>query len=403
MNRNSPFVISEFINPSGAVVHRVSGRLHGKRVRKNFRTRAEAEAERQVLDVQRLQGETGIRAAITRLTDEQLHEAEAAFLRLKDQPRSLLCYLDFALRTYREPVASKPLPEAVAAYVATKRREHERDLLSGCQLRTIVRELAVLEQRFPKGTVDQLAAPALVIHCERNGGSLKSYNNRRAILSTFLKFAHRNEWLTENPIEKVPHYRIAHRRGMAVTLTAERAAELMEHVEQVAGGALVPFFALCLFAGIRPSQRDGEIAKLRPEHIRLDTGVVLIEPQVSKVRMPRRVTIQPNLAAWLRAYPFKAIDPSFVDHHRLKVTKRFGLTHDVLRHTFISMFVGKFRSMGEAALQAGNSETIIRKHYLDLKTAEEAETFFSILPKHREVPEISPGGQSAAPKFRVAV
>lgn len=41
-----------------------------------------------------------------------------------------------------------------------------------------------------------------------------------------------------------------------------------------------------------------------------------------------------------------------------------------MRHTFISKLVAKFRSIGEAALQAGNSETIIRKHYLDLKDAE---------------------------------
>ena len=53
-----------------------------------------------------------------------------------------------------------------------------------------------------------------------------------------------------------------------------------------------------------------------------------------------------------------------------------------MRHTFISMFVAKFRSIGEASLQAGNSESIIRKHYLDLKTTEEAELFFGILPKH---------------------
>jgi hypothetical protein len=44
------------------------------------------------------------------------------------------------------------------------------------------------------------------------------------------------------------------------------------------------------------------------------------------------------------------------------------------------MHVAKFRSMGEAALQAGNSESIIRKHYLDLKTPAEAEEFFSIMP-----------------------
>ena len=47
--------------------------------------------------------------------------------------------------------------------------------------------------------------------------------------------------------------------------------------------------------------------------------------------------------------------------------------HNVLRHTFISMTVGAFKSVGDASLQAGNSESIIRKHYLDLKTEAEAE------------------------------
>ena len=60
-----------------------------------------------------------------------------------------------------------------------------------------------------------------------------------------------------------------------------------------------------------------------------------------------------------------------------------------MRHTFISMFVAKFQSLGEAALQTGNSESIIRKHYLDLKTTEEAEQFFAILPKQARTPVAS--------------
>lgn len=82
MNQVTPFVISEFTNPSGKIVSRISGWLAGKRIRKNFATRAEAEAERQVLEVQGLQGETGTRTAVTRLVEDQLHEAEAVFRRL---------------------------------------------------------------------------------------------------------------------------------------------------------------------------------------------------------------------------------------------------------------------------------------------------------------------------------
>jgi hypothetical protein len=78
--------------------------------------------------------------------------------------------------------------------------------------------------------------------------------------------------------------------------------------------------------------------------------------------------------------------------------KKFNLTHDILRHTFISMFVGKFRSIGEAALQAGNSESIIRKHYLDLKSVAESEAFFGIMPKRVPAPQV----KSEAPNLRAA-
>jgi hypothetical protein len=45
------------------------------------------------------------------------------------------------------------------------------------------------------------------------------------------------------------------------------------------------------------------------------------------------------------------------------------------------MYVGKFRSIADAALQAGNSEEIIRRHYLDLKSQAEAARFFAIVPR----------------------
>ena len=177
----------------------------------------------------------------------------------------------------------------------------------------------------------------------------------------------------------------------------------MTYVEGFENGRLVPFFALCLFAGIRPCLRTGEILRLLPAHVRLDTGVILIEPEVSKVREKRTVAIQPNLAAWLRAYPLTKnpiIMPN-LQKLRARIAKRFGLTHDVMRHTFISMHVAKFRSLGEAALQAGNSEAIIKKHYLDLKSTAEAKQFFGIRPKRAD--KVAPATVPATPTPPVLV
>ena len=147
------FLISEFTNPSGEIVFRVAGWLDGKRIRKNFPTRAEAEAERQVLEVQRLQGETGIRPAVTRLTEDQLHEAESAFRRLSGNPRSLSFSLDYALANYSEPQHRKLLDEAVVAYVAVKTKEHAQKLISEAMLTTIKRHMETLKNAFPGLTV----------------------------------------------------------------------------------------------------------------------------------------------------------------------------------------------------------------------------------------------------------
>lgn len=393
MKSTASFVTSEFKNPSGEIVFRVSGQLAGARVRKNFATRAEAQAERQVLEIARLQAEIGMRTAATRLSDDQLKQAEAAFHRLESRTRSLAFYLDYALANYRDPAMDVSLVEATKEYLALRESDHKQGNLSHRQFTSFRCEFRALNIAFAGRTVSELTAAALVEFFKRGNASRKTYNNRRGLLSAFLKYGVMKDWVAENVITKVPHFRgVGHRRGSAPTLNAKQCADIMKWAEENHGGALVPFIVLCLFAGIRPDLYEGEISKLPASDVRLDTGVILIEPSVSKVRMKRSVTIQPNLAAWLRAYPLKEfpIMPRGFRRLRLKFRKQFDLSHDILRHTFISMFVGKYRSMGEAALQAGNSESIIRKHYLDLKSTAEAEAFFSIMPKRRTAPEAIP-------------
>jgi integrase len=256
-----------------------------------------------------------------------------------------------------------------------------------------------LPKRCPAATVSDLTPARLVAYFEFGRASRKTYNNRRGVISGFLKFAQQRDWIAENPLNKIPAHRIRRRRGGAQTLTATQAQELMEFVE-TNHPAAVPFFALCLFAGIRPCLRTGEITRLKPGHVRLTDGIIRIDGEVSKIREPRTITIQPNLAAWLGAYPLEKnpIIPANLQHLREKAVEKFDLTHDVMRHTYISMFVAKFRSIGEAALQAGNSESIIRKHYLDLKDPAEAELFFGIMPKRRANPlPVDECAESTAP------
>ncbi len=386
---HTEFAVSRFENRNGAKSWRVSGFLHRVRIRKNFKTREEAAAEKSVLEIKALQAASGLHAVATALTEDQVREAEALFQRVVGNARPLSFYVDYALTNYREPENQKLLADAIAEYVAAKEHEFKQDHISLPQLARIRWDLKRLQTHFGSRTVAELTGSNLVAFLEAGHPALKTYNNRRGILSTFFKFAFHRAWIAENPIPRVPHHRIRRRRGMARTFTAAQVRDLMVHLEGFEGGRWVPYYALCLFAGIRPGVPYGEITKLKPEAISLEAGTISISAEMSKVREPRTVMIQPNLAAWLRAYPLKKF-PIVVGNfqqRRARFAKSLNLTHDVLRHTFISMFVAKFRSMGEAALQAGNSESIIRKHYLDLKSAEEGEQFFGIFPQRSAVSE----------------
>jgi hypothetical protein len=151
---------------------------------------------------------------------------------------------------------------------------------------------------------------------------------------------------------------------------------------------MVPYFALCLFAGIRPSFQHGEIRKLADlpdpsKPIDQALGVIRISPDVAKTKSVRQITIQPNLAEWLVRYPLSEypLIPANAQSMISAVRKHFALSDDVLRrHTFISMHVAKFKSLAAVALEAGNSETIVRRHYLNLVAEAEAERFWSITP-----------------------
>lgn len=368
--------------------HRVRGWLHGRYVRQQFKSRDEALGAKLRLEVQAANVEGQVRPLNTRLTSDQLAEAEAAFHRLGAVPLSAA--VDWYLATYRPPVASMSLEKAVAEFLAD-RLPH----VSKPYARDYQRELRRLVGCYPGQDVHTVKTVELRARMEARKLGHKGWNNRRGLLHAFFEWC-RSEprrWCSDNPAHPLPKYKLS--RGIPEVVCATRIAELFAYLETYAGGprrrckpgCLVPYFALATFAGLRPSVPDGEVWKLGrlaslDRVIDLANGVIRIGPGVAKTRDLRQVTIQDNLRAWLVRYPSKEY-PIIVPNmqHMLEcVRKKFGLTHDVLRHTFISAHVGKFRSLGSAALEAGNSECIIKKHYLNSVTEAEAEAFWSIAP-----------------------
>jgi hypothetical protein len=181
--KKAKFVVTRFINRNGVVSWRVEGRLSGARIRKNLKTKEEALAEKASLEMNALKATLGLRPAITCLSEEQLREAEGLFRRLQGGPRSLSFCVDYALANHREPARQHSLTDAVVEYLAKKSREVTQQIISDPQATTIRRHLEVLKRQFPGVALTSLTAAHLTGYCERGNASLKTYNNRRGILS----------------------------------------------------------------------------------------------------------------------------------------------------------------------------------------------------------------------------
>ena len=110
----------------------------------------------------------------------------------------------------------------------------------------------------------------------------------------------------------------------------------------------VPILAIGAFAGIRMAQLE-----------RLDWKAVDLERKGKIVRTKELQTHVPALARALK----------------------MEWPRNVLRDSFISYRNAIVQSADQVALEAGNSASIIFKHYRELTTPEVAEKWFSILPK----------------------
>jgi integrase len=144
------------------------------------------------------------------------------------------------------------------------------------------------------------------------------------------------------------------------------------------GGVLTRYFAYLYFAGIRPDELK-RLSSRENELVNLKTRTITIPANISKTRHERHVTISSNLAAWLASSPGPIVPPNF-DRLTKLARKHFKLSHDEARHSFISYHVALHRSIGDAALQAGNSEAIVKRHYLNTHAQDEGRNFFRIVP-----------------------
>ena len=189
-------------------------------------------------------------------------------------------------------------------------------------------------------------------------------------------FARARKWVPE-ALDKTHVPREAEPEKSRVILTVDQTARLMEASTDADVCALN---ALVLFGGLRRE----EVEKLDWSAVNFRTGHIEVSAEVSKVARERYAPIPDNLREWLLPLAKKngPIVCRILMHALRKTWQRAALypwPQDAHRHSFISY---RRRLIGDAetALDAGTSETIIKRHYKRPVTKEDAERFFSIRP-----------------------
>lgn len=209
----------------------------------------------------------------------------------------------------------------------------------------------------------------------------KAYTTRHLyhnLLTIFFSFMEKQGWISKNPVSPVARPKIPPRRPGV--FAPEEVQAVMDAAVCMAP-ELVPFFALCFFAGIRPET----VQRLGWEHI--EKSRVFIPLELNKTPYDYEVPMRPNLAAWLNLTPPEkrkgTIWAAGVRKHIVgKVRRKSGVRWipDGPRHTFGSC-VCALEGTEKAVEQMGHrSPTMLYRHYRKLIGKEQAQALFEIFP-----------------------
>jgi integrase len=391
------FKILPFTNPrTGTASWRVTGtRRNGERIRENFADAQEAQFRHTELEGEfhATNGVAALRA--TRLTDEQVGLAEAAFKRL-ERDADLITAVDHWLRTGK-PASLKESPrldEALVAYTAWLETTTELRDLTKNHLRSRL-------THFVRNTGNVRVTDVLPEHIEhylaQQNVSANTKDGYCRALSSFFTWCLKGKrhWCVNNPCYAVEIEGLTSDDDREPEILPLRDCEaLLRAAEKFEQGKLVPYLALCLFGGLRPF----ETARLTWDQVNLMDGEIRLKGTQTKTGKGRIVVICQTLKAWLSRYrksgeiyrstydlELKALrasvgyGPKTAENPHLK-----PWVPDVLRHTAISHYFRKTGSYGQTAEQFGNSEAIIKKHYQGRVSSGDTRKFYALRPVRQD-------------------
>lgn len=298
---------------------------------------------------------------------------------------------------YLAKVASVPLADAVDRYLAD------------CQ----ARGLAIATRRDAKGRLglwvtaqpdadttvfDAAQVDSLrgFIWDEVERTSAASARNVWAVISAFSTWATHNDLMESNPCVRIAKPNPGERS--IVTMSPDDATELLRLAVEHYNREILSYIVISLFGGLRPHEfvsEQGRRGWLHLDWQAISQTGILKDKRLGKIKQARQIPVLPALSAWIDFLREKEggtlsgpIVSSYSFYQRFRRWKRAHypvslppIENDLLRHSFGTYRVLDVGEVGKVALEMGNSEAMIRQHYLNGEhTAAEATRYWALTP-----------------------
>jgi integrase len=207
--------------------------------------------------------------------------------------------------------------------------------------------------------------------------SNQTKRNLRSYLGQFFNWCIKKSFHNQNPVASIE---IHVERTTPQYFSSEHCGAIIKAAE---ANDMIGYFALCLFAGIRPK----EVERMTWKNVNLETKEIHLTANITKTKRDRLFRMSDNLAVWLSTLDQEK--PLINTNHkkqRAKVIKalksqKIQWIDDGLRHSFATYHYAKNKSLEELGHVMGNSPEIITRFYKGAVPEKQVSDFWGILPQ----------------------
>ena len=368
--------IKEGEYPSGQRYWMVQAFVGGRRIRKYYSDKKQAEAEQERID--------GSSAEALLVPERILHEAWECDRLLSANGWTLRQATEYVLKHVIRFASLPPVNVLVQNYL----KEQKARELADDTMKDLRSRLGDFSRRFGDRKAHEITRDEIrdwlsdMASVQGRGPQSRCHYLSKA--SQFFIWCIKNRYCEENPVAAI---------GRPKVVTGEiefyDVAQCRRILELAPNYGLYLHMVLGLFPGIRPT----ELRRLPVEFIRLDRRIVILNASATKktrrrfVEAPAGDTFGECLFAWLSARPLP--EQVFAGCHST-FRRRFREFRDALgckwiqdglRHTAATYHFAYYGDASKTSALLGERDAaILLEHYKGLASREEAEQFYALRP-----------------------